>query len=210
MCFLTLPAQPWQWMATFITTTYTHVVPRMVSNAMTRFCVTTNTCMHVLVQQRLWDRWGAWKDVVAWSTWNSGLSVTISSLSRLCVCDEGARTYPPSCNELAAVLDTDLGLDCIVALRSTLLDLLRLQCVCVCERERERVDGHGDASCMDGLFHCAPSTSPLCFFIWRKCRFCISAFVSFDLSPPPKLNTPYNRRIYCFWLPGIVVVDWYK
>jgi len=36
MCFLTLPAQPWQWMATFITTTYTHthVVPRTVSNAM--------------------------------------------------------------------------------------------------------------------------------------------------------------------------------
>jgi hypothetical protein len=24
MCFLTFPAQPWQWMATFITTTYKH------------------------------------------------------------------------------------------------------------------------------------------------------------------------------------------
>ena len=92
--------------------------------------------MHVLVQQRLWDRWGAWKDVVAWSTWNSGLSVTISSLSRLCVCDEGARTYPPPVllqlqRALAAILDTDLGLDWIGALRSTLLDLLRVQCVCV-------------------------------------------------------------------------------
>jgi len=141
--------------------------------------------------------WGAGIDVAyayIWSTWNSGVSVSISSLSLLSVCDEGARTYPPLLQlqlqrAIPAILDTDF--DWIRLEPSTRLYspwpvcvLLLLHCVCEREREMAMAAMHEDA-CMDGLFTVLPAQVLfVSLFGVNAATVSPLLLVLIDLSPP--------------------------
>lgn len=189
MCFLTFPAQPWQWMATFITTTYTHtrmshasMLYHRATHAMHAWpiescdtatkrpaCSNNNTFCTDTLARLVWGVEVEWGYIhVAWSTRNSGLGLLPSPVSHYSLsATRGARTYPLQRASLAcrhAWVLVRIGLDGSPPLSQAASHRSAAACgVCVC----------------DASFHCAPSASPLCSFIWRKCRYCFTAFVSF-------------------------------
>lgn len=125
-------------------------------------CSNNNTFCTDTLARLVWGVAVEWGYIhVAWSTWNSGLGLLPSPVSHYSLsATRGARTYPLQRASLAcrhAWVLVRIGLDGSPPLSQAASHRSAAACgVCVC----------------DASFHCAPSTSPLCSFIWRKCRYC--------------------------------------
>lgn len=141
-------------------------------------CSNNNTFCTDTLARLVWGVAVEWGYIhVAWSTWNSGLGLLPSPVSHYSLsATRGARTYPLQRASLAcrhAWVLVRIGLDGSPPLSQAASHRSAAACgVCVC----------------DASFHCAPSTSPLCSFIWRKCRYCFTAFVSFRFFCPHPLK----------------------